>query len=169
MAVSQGGPDLENAQTIAYMAKYGWRRVRGGRFTSPAMSAQPKVLGSVLARGVPMRESKPAFLDELVLVDGHVLRFFKALGGELLGALSGPRAGGEKRFPGIVVEEVQARAERWLRGRRRRSVSRSWGDDVGMFIVFRKRRWLFDENSQCDIVKGADNDFRFSNLSELCA
>ena len=70
-AVSQGGQDLEEAQTIAMMARYGWRVVRGGKHTSPALVSQPKPLGIVLARGVPSKVPKPAFLEEIVLVGGH--------------------------------------------------------------------------------------------------
>ena len=76
----EGDTELENAQTIALMAQYGWRKVRGGRYTSPAMSSQPKVLGSVLGRAVPVREPKPAFVDELAMGEAKV-RFYRSLDG----------------------------------------------------------------------------------------
>ena len=76
VAVSEGGLELEQAQTLAMMARHGWKRVRGGKLTSLALCAQPRVLGSVMSRGIPTREPTPAFLDEFVLVKGHVLRKF---------------------------------------------------------------------------------------------
>jgi predicted GIY-YIG superfamily endonuclease len=76
----EGDTELENAQTIALMAQYGWRKVRGGRYTSPALSSQPKVLGSVLGRAVPMKDPKPAFVDELIMGEAKV-RFYRSLDG----------------------------------------------------------------------------------------
>ena len=70
MSVSRGCPDLEEAQAIAMMCRFGWRFVLGGRHTSPALTSQPKPLGIVLARGTHSKEPKPAFIDEIVLVGG---------------------------------------------------------------------------------------------------
>ena len=152
IAVSQGGQELEEAQTIALMARYGWRFVRGGRYTTPALASQPKPLGIVLARGVPSKVPKPAFLEEIVLVGGHCLRIFQALEGRVFGALAGPMCNEERRFAGGGVDDIRAAAEGWLRGRKRRV--RGWflGYDEGALFVVRKRR-LFDEGV-CGGCKG---------------
>ena len=76
----EGDQELENAQTVALMAQHGWRKVRGGRYTSPALSSQPKVLGLVLGRAVPVTDPKPAFVDELVVGEQKV-RFYRSLDG----------------------------------------------------------------------------------------
>ena len=76
----EGDAELENAQTVALMAQYGWRKVRGGRYTSPALRSQPKVLSSVLGRAVPVRDPKHAFVDELVVGEAKV-RFYRSLDG----------------------------------------------------------------------------------------
>ena len=84
----EGDLELENAQTVALMAQHGWRKVRGGRYTSPALSSQPKVLGSVLGRALPVRDPKPAFVDELV-VGGQKVRFYRSLDGYTASASGG--------------------------------------------------------------------------------
>jgi predicted GIY-YIG superfamily endonuclease len=76
----EGDTELENAQTIALMIQYGWRKARGGRYTSPALSSQPKVLGIVLSRAIPMKDPRPAFVDELIIGEAKV-RFYRSLDG----------------------------------------------------------------------------------------
>ena len=101
---------------------------------------------------------------------GHILKLLKALGGRYFGTVCGPRAGGERQFPGGDVEEARARVEAWLRKGRRRVESRFWGCEDGMFIVPRKGRCLFDENVCVgDKEKVIDNDYRFSSLSDINA
>ena len=105
-SVSEGGLELENAQTVALMAQHGWRMVRGGRYTSPALSSQPKVLGAVLARAVSARDPKPANMDQLEM-GGCKVRVYRSLDGYT--AL----AGGEV-FEGATVSEVLLAAEESL-------------------------------------------------------
>ena len=90
VAVSRGGEDLENAQTIALM--YSWKRVRGGKYTSPVLCSQPKAIGVAMSRAVPSKLPKPAFVDDVHLVGGHCLRITQNLDGEGLGILCGRNA-----------------------------------------------------------------------------
>ena len=98
VAVAQGDEELEQAQTLAMMCRFGWRKVRGGRYTSPALSSQPVVLGAAMARAIPQKEPRPAFVEEVHLLDGHVLRVYETMNGEIVGSLCGPA--GEVRFRG---------------------------------------------------------------------
>ena len=81
VAVSEGGQELEEAQTIALMCRHGWRYVRGGKRTSPALKCQPKPLGIVMARGVPSKEPKTAFLEEFLLIGGAQSSDLQGAGG----------------------------------------------------------------------------------------
>jgi hypothetical protein len=165
IAVSQGGQDLEEAQTIAMMARYGWRFVRGGKHTSPALVSQPKPLGIVLARGVPSKVPKPAFLEEVALVGGHSLRTFQTLEGEIFGALAGPICREGRQFAGDGMEDIRAKAGAWLRGRKLRREDRFWNAGVGIFGMFRRGRWS-DDGLWLGVEVKEFNEFRFSRLSD---
>ena len=93
------------------------------------------------------------------------MRVFKALGGEIIGALVGRRCSDERQFVGNGMDDIRAKAETWLRGRKRRSESRFWDADIGIFAVFRKGRWWDDGTGWCTEIK-ADDEFQFSRLSD---
>ena len=115
VAVVQGDEELEQAQTIALMCRVGWRKVRGGRYTSPALISQPLALSAALARAVPMKDPRPAFVEEVRLLDGHVLRMFQSIDGRIVGVLSG--SVGEARFEDGDVDELVGKALEWLNDR----------------------------------------------------
>jgi hypothetical protein len=121
-------------------------------------------LGIVLARGVPSKVPKPAFLEELVLVKGHALRMFMSLDGEIHGALSGPR--GERRFGGRGADEIEAAARGWLRIRKRRE--RGWPRDDGVEFFLVRGRPLFDEDfGEWLRIKGSSDACSYTKLFEL--
>jgi len=115
VAAVQGDEELEQAQTIALMCRVGWRKVRGGRYTSPALSSQPIALSAAMARAVPRKEPRPAFVEEVHLLGGHVLRVFETMDGEIVGVLSGST--GETRFEGGGSDELVDKAMEWLNDR----------------------------------------------------
>jgi hypothetical protein len=115
VAVVRGDEELEQAQTIALMCRIGWRNVRGGRYTSPALSCQPIALSAALARAVPMKDPRPAFVEDVQLLDGHVLRMFQSIDGRIVGVLSGST--GEARFEDGGVDELVGKALEWVNDR----------------------------------------------------
>ena len=89
--------------------------MRGGRYTSPALCSQPIALSAAMARAVPQKESRPAFVEEVHLLGGHVLRVFETMDGEIVGVLSGST--GETRFEGGGTDELVDKAMEWLNER----------------------------------------------------
>jgi hypothetical protein len=63
VAVSEGDAQLEQAPTIACMCRYGWKHARGGKFTSPALSSQPKAIGAAMGYNIPAKEPTPTYVD----------------------------------------------------------------------------------------------------------
>ena len=122
-SVVEGDLELENAQTIALMAQHGWRYARGGRYTSPALSSQPKVLGTVLGRAVPARDPRPAFVDELV-VGGPKVRFYRSLDGHTASM-------GGRVFEGATFGEVLRVVEEPLTGQISAHEKEKETNDVG--------------------------------------
>jgi len=118
----EGDMELANAQTVALMAQHGWRKVRGGRYTSLALSSQPKVLGCALGRALPVRDPKPAFVDELV-VGGQKVRFYRSLDGYTASA-------GDEVFEGATFGEVLGAVEESL-GQNSAREKETETDDVG--------------------------------------
>ena len=112
VAVTRGDEELEQAQTIALMCRVGWRKVRGGRYTSPALSSQPVALSAAMARAIPQKEPRPAFVEEVHLLDGQILRVFETMDGEFVGHLCGST--GEVRFEGRDEAELVEKAASWL-------------------------------------------------------
>ena len=94
------------------MCRVGWRKVRGGRYTSPALSSQPIALSAAMARAVPQKDPRPAFVEETHLLGGHVLRVFETMDSEIVGLLCGST--GETRFEGGDAAELVDKAVEWL-------------------------------------------------------
>jgi hypothetical protein len=89
---------------------------------APALSSQPKVLGSVLGRSVPVKDPKPAFVDELV-VGSQKVRFYRSLDGYTASV------GGEV-FEGATFGEVLGVVEESL-GQNSAREKETETDDVG--------------------------------------
>ena len=74
LSVTPGGQELEDPTTILTMCQYGWRRVRGGSWCWPDMTAMPRPIAvafcydPVEARQKPVHESYD-FNDHAVQVD----------------------------------------------------------------------------------------------------
>jgi len=115
VAVVQGDEELEQAQTIELMCRVGWRKVRGGRYTSPALSSQPIALSAAMAKAVPQKAPRPAFVEEVHLLGGHALRVYETIDGEIVGLLCGST--GETRFEGGDADGLIDKAVEWLNER----------------------------------------------------
>ncbi len=119
LSVQPGDESLENAQTFAFMAKYGWRNVRGGKWSSPALMSQPKPLGKALARPVPKFDPRPEEAAEPEVHLGHTVRF-AASRGAVVAIVTGGKAAarcpatGAKKFYAVDVDEARRRALEWL-------------------------------------------------------
>jgi len=113
VAVNPGGEELEQATTIALMCRYSWRKVRGGKYTSPGLSSQPRAIGAALARGIPPGVPRPSLVDEFHMIDGDCLRVTQIFGGEFLGLLCGSKCEVQE-FRGRSIEEVRKGALEFL-------------------------------------------------------
>ena len=149
VAVNRGGEELEQATTVGLMCRYGWKKVRGGKYTSPGLSSQPRAIGAALARGIPPGVPRPSVVDEFHLIDGHCLRVSQLFGGGFLGFLCGPKCEREE-FRGESVEEVNKGALAFL-GIRTRYVF-----EGGFFVRRRGRRALGKGDGVGGIVQVCD-------------
>jgi hypothetical protein len=67
-----------------------------------------------MARAIPQKQPKPAFVEEVHLLDGHALRVYEAMDGEIVGGLCGPLAEGV-HLGGTSEAELIELAMDWLR------------------------------------------------------
>ena len=116
LSITPGGIELEDPTTILTMCQYGWRRVRGGSWCNPDMTAMPTPIAKAFCYDPVELRQKPVpesydFRDHAVQVD-----FFK---NKWRSRITGPRAVCTlktcvKTFRARTPEEARSKAEKWL-------------------------------------------------------
>ena len=111
-----GGLELENATTIAMMIKHGWRNVRGGSWAQLTLKSIPKPIAKAFGKRLP--KEAPAWTEEAVWIDGHVVRLQQLEGErrEVVASISGP-TGRAAVIAGSATEALDKAARR-IEGRR---------------------------------------------------
>ena len=117
--VRPGDTALENLTTIALMAKVGWEKVRGGRYTTLQLPCMPRPLTKAYALKAP--PPLPEMVEQEVIGD-HAAWIVKLSDGPHAwrARLSGQKAAEEcpvigfKTIYGETEEAVRAEAARWV-------------------------------------------------------
>ena len=116
LSVTPGGMELENPTTILTMVQHNWRKVRGGSWSDPDMTAMPMALAKAFCNNPVEVRRKPT--PKSYDYSGHAIQvdFYKA---KWRSRVSGPRAVRTlktcvKTFRAKTEEEARSKAEKWL-------------------------------------------------------
>ena len=110
-----GDRELENAKTIALMARFGWQNVRGGNYCSLVLKTMPPPLARALAYAPPRPLALPS--DESYEFEEHLVHLRRASAG-WIARVSGPLTiactSGVKVFKATSEDCLRLAVEQWI-------------------------------------------------------
>lgn len=104
-SVQPGDTNLENALTVAYMCRYSWRLVRGGKYVVENMKAAPAPILMAFSRSPP----KPLPELETEVINGHSVTYYR---GSCRAVVVGAR--GERCIWAETDDELRSAVLKWL-------------------------------------------------------
>jgi hypothetical protein len=110
-----GDRELENAKTIALMARFGWQNVRGGNYCSLVLKTMPPPLARALAYAPPRPLALPS--DESYEFEEHLVHLRRASTGwipRVSGPLTIACTSGVKVFKQESEELLRTTVEQWI-------------------------------------------------------
>ena len=116
--VQRGDVHLETAVTVALMAKYHWKKVRGGKYMQAAMLQAPPPILKAYSRKPPRPLVEPVAVETL---DGHTVTYEQLEGctGAWRAKIGGPKASvcsqrGVKMLRAATETDLRAVVSDWL-------------------------------------------------------
>lgn len=122
-SIQPGDTQLEDCLTLLYMSRYGWRKVRGGRYLDVNMTIAPPPIRRAYTMRAPAGTLQAELVDaETVLGHSVVTQQIKEKGSKTdwRARITGPKADidcpktGRKTIYGPCEEELKASVREWL-------------------------------------------------------